>query len=66
MVVELDRRSEGGNIIIFKYDMPKAYDRVEWHFLIRALQAMGFFDEFQDLVYRNICNIWYRICVNGF
>lgn len=65
MVGDLDRRTEGGNII-FKYDMAKAYDRVEWRFLLRAMRAMGFSDDFQDLVYRNICGIRYRVCINGF
>lgn len=46
MVADLDRRSDGGNII-FKYDMSKAYARVEWRFLLCV----------QDLVYRNICSI---------
>lgn len=46
--------------------MSKAYDRVEWRFLIRAMRAMGFSSTFQDLIYRSICNIKYRICVNGF
>lgn len=65
MVGDLDRRTDGGNII-FKYDMSKAYDRVEWRFLLRAMQAMGFTTAFQDLVYRNICCVKYRVCVNGF
>lgn len=65
MVADLDRRSDGGNII-FKYDMSKAYDRVEWRFLLRSMRAMGFSDLVQDLVYRTICNIRYRVCINGF
>lgn len=65
MVADLDRRSEAGNII-FKYDMSKAYDRVEWRFLLRSLRAMGFSEGFQDLIYRSICNIRYPVCVNGF
>lgn len=42
--------------------MSKAYDRVEWRFLLRA---MGSSATFQDFVYRSICNIQYRIRVNG-
>lgn len=65
IVADLDRKTEGGNVI-FKYDMTKAYDRVEWRFLLKAMRAMGFSANFQDLVYRNICNIRYKVCVNGF
>lgn len=65
MVAGLDRRSDGGNII-FKYDMSKAYDRLEWRFLLRAMRAMDLSDGVQDLVYRNICSIKYRVCINGF
>lgn len=39
MIADLDRRSEGGNII-FKYDMSKVYDRVEWRFLLRAMRDL--------------------------
>lgn len=41
MVNEIDRKAEGGNIM-FKIDMSKAYDRMEWRFLLRTLRAMGF------------------------
>lgn len=65
MVADLDRRAEGGNII-FKYDMPKDYDRVEWRFLLRSMKAMGFSAAVQDLVYGNICSIRDRVCINAF
>lgn len=63
--MDLDRESEGGNLIL-KFDMSKAYDRLEWRFLLCALRAMGFSTQFQDIVYRSICNIWYKVNVNGF
>lgn len=65
LVDDIHRRSEGGKII-FKYDMSKAYDRLEWRFLLRALRGIGFSSAFQDLIYRSICNIRYRVCVNEF
>ncbi|XP_012845938.1 PREDICTED: uncharacterized protein LOC105965938 [Erythranthe guttata] len=41
LVSDIDRKVEGGNII-FKFDMSKAYDRLEWRFLLKALHALGF------------------------
>lgn len=35
-------------------------------FLLRALRAMGFSDIVQDMIYRSICNVWYKVTVNGF
>ncbi|CAA6674462.1 unnamed protein product [Spirodela intermedia] len=39
----------GSNIII-KLDMEKAFDRIEWSFLIKVLRCFGFTDDFIDLV----------------
>lgn len=33
---------------------------------MKAMRVMGFSTGCQDLVYHNICNIRYRVCVNGF
>lgn len=54
----------GGNVI-FKMDMAKAYDHLEWRFLLRALQAFGFSPAARDLIYRNIANICYNFRING-
>lgn len=64
MVGDIDRKIEGGNIIL-KFDMSKAYDRLEWRFLLRALRAMGFSTLVQDMVYRAINDIQYKINING-
>lgn len=45
--------------------MSKAYDRLEWRFLLRAVRAMGFSSKVQDLVYRSISEIQYKISING-
>lgn len=56
MVADLDRKSDGGNLI-FKYDMSKAYNGLEWRFLLCAIRALGFSDVVQDSIYRLISNI---------
>lgn len=48
-----------------KLDMAKAYDRLEWRFLLKAMEVFGFFAQSRDLIYRNICNIEYQFRING-
>ncbi|XP_012842530.1 PREDICTED: uncharacterized protein LOC105962752 [Erythranthe guttata] len=61
---DINQKCKGGNVI-FKLDMAKAYDRLEWRFLLRAMRAFGFSHASCDLIYRNICNIWYSFRING-
>lgn len=64
MVGDIDRKIEGGNVIL-KFDMSKAYDWLEWRFLLRSLRAMGFSVVVQDLVYSAISDILYKINIHG-
>lgn len=41
-------------------DMAKAYARLEWEFLLKAMESFGFSSVSRDLIYRNICNIVYN------
>ncbi|KAL9675587.1 hypothetical protein QQ045_003789 [Rhodiola kirilowii] len=50
----------GGNIIM-KIDMSKAYDRVSWLFLLKAMHAFGFNQAWCDLINRLISNCWYSV-----
>lgn len=61
---DLSRKVTGDNIIL-KLDMAKAYDRLEWRFLLWAMGSFGFSAISQDLVYRNISNILYQFRING-
>lgn len=64
LIRDLSRKVMGANIVI-KLDISKAYDRLKWTFLLRAMEAFGFSANSRDLVYRNICNIWYQFQING-
>lgn len=44
--------------------MSKAYDRVDWSFLIRVLSRFGFSQTWINLIYRIISNCWYSISIN--
>lgn len=61
---DLSRKVYGANVML-KLDMAKAYDRLEWRFLLKAMEVFGFSPQSRDLVYRNICNIGYQFRING-
>lgn len=63
LVRDLSRKVPGVNVIV-KLDMAKAYDRLEWHFLLRALEVFGVSPVLSDLIYRNIADIWYQFRIN--
>lgn len=64
MLHELDRPVRGHNIFL-KLDMTKAYDRVEWNFLLAVLRQFGFSSRFTSLVAQMISNCWFSISFNG-
>lgn len=55
MISELDHKNRGGNIAL-KLDMAKAYDRLDWQFLMWVLRRFGFCNEWMDLMFRSVCN----------
>ncbi|WMV32542.1 hypothetical protein MTR67_025927 [Solanum verrucosum] len=57
-------RGKPDNMVI-KLDMAKAYDMVEWNFLIKVLEKMGFGAEILDMIWRLIANNWYSVIING-
>ena len=61
---ELDRRLEIPNLML-KLDMEKAYDRVEWSFLLFMLREFGFEENVVDLIFRLVANNWFSVLVNG-
>lgn len=64
LIQDLHRKMHGANLVV-KLDMTKAYDHLEWRFLLRAMEAFGFSSTSRDLIYRNICNIWYQFRINN-
>ncbi|VFQ85178.1 unnamed protein product [Cuscuta campestris] len=51
--------------IFLKLDLAKAYDRVSWAFLNKIQRQMGFCEQWIDMVFRMVSNIWYTVLVNG-
>ncbi|XP_042964741.1 uncharacterized protein LOC122298964 [Carya illinoinensis] len=51
MVLSINKKVRGGNVVL-KIDMAKAYDSVDWKFLIQVLAAFGFSELACSLVWR--------------
>ena len=48
-----------------KLDISKDYDRVEWLFLVKIMERMGFHEKWIGWVYKCISSISFSIMVNG-
>ena len=64
LALDLDRRLEHPNLML-KLDMEKAYDRVEWSFLLFMLRQFGFQEWAIDLLFRTLSNCWFSVLING-
>lgn len=49
IITDIRKRGKPANVVI-KLDMATAYDRVEWCFLIKVLEKMGFDKGFLDKI----------------
>ena len=50
---------------LLKLDLSKAYDRVDWAFLLRGLKAFGFNKSFRDLIFMLVSSATFLVLVNG-
>jgi hypothetical protein len=48
-----------------KLDLVKAFDRIEWDFIVGALRRQGFKDYFIDLIYSCISTTTMPVIING-
>lgn len=64
LFMELDRPVRGHNLLI-KLDMAKAYDRIEWDFLLLAMKRFGFAYRFTSLIAQTLMNCWFSVSFNG-
>lgn len=51
--------------LVLKLDMEKAYDSLDWSFLMDMLRGLGFGRWFIDLIYRSLSNNWFSTRISG-
>ena len=51
--------------MVLKLDMEKAYDRVQWPFLLKTVKMMGFSDRWVRFIENCISPCWFSVLING-
>ncbi|XP_027182377.1 uncharacterized protein LOC113780798 [Coffea eugenioides] len=62
----LNNRMFGTNAFMaLKLDMSKAYDRVEWLFVLKIMEKMGFCQKWRDWIFKCMSSVVYSFNLNG-
>ncbi|PKU87700.1 Putative ribonuclease H protein [Dendrobium catenatum] len=61
---DINVKSKGGNVI-FKLDISKAYENLNWNFLYKILSLFGFGNSFISIIKNSIENCFFSVIING-
>ena len=62
----LDHKREGKEcFMVVKLNMSKAYDRVEWGFIEKVMEQLGFHERWVSLIMHCITTVTYSVLING-
>ena len=62
----LKKKKEGKwGFVALKLDMNKAYDRINWNFLIAVLERMGFSQTWVNWITQCVTTVSYSVLING-
>ncbi|XP_021866146.1 uncharacterized protein [Spinacia oleracea] len=64
-LIHMVNTRKSSDAVVIKLDMSKAYDRVNWNFLLKVLLAYGFPPQWVQLVSQCISTVSYKAIVNG-
>lgn len=61
----MKRKKGREGFMTIKYDMEKAYDQVEWSFIIKVLNCFGFSDIWCHWILQCISTVSFSVLING-